>query len=216
MSDLRMGDLLDLLDLWRHFPKYQLERQAGMFFAMFLPDVLEAHYGIEFNREVIPEFPLRHGTLGTDVGKIGSNQSVNVDYAAFTRDGQKVFFVELKTDANSRRTKQDRYLEKAAGLEFKTLVQGIGLIRKVSPQRRKYDVLLHHLSELGVGGISHKPEVVYIQPRCNESRDDEKYGDCICFGKVAEVVEKRGRIGERFACSLREWANVRAGWLKGC
>ena len=122
MADPTMDDLLDLLDLWRHFPKYQFERRADLFFGVFLPDVLECHYGIEFNREVIPEFPLRHGTLGTNFGRTGANQSVNVDYVAFTRDGQRVFFVELKTDGNSRRTKQDDYLEKAAGLEFKTLV----------------------------------------------------------------------------------------------
>jgi hypothetical protein len=210
-----IGDLLDLLDTWRHLPKYQLERRADLFFALFLPDVLEAHYDCRFNREIIPEFPLRHGTLGTDLGGIGPNQSVNVDYAAFTKGDQRVFFVELKTDVNSRRTKQDSYLEKAASLEFRKLVKGIRFLREASAQHKKYDILLSRLAELGVDGISHKPEVVYIQPHCNKSANEKGHGDCICFGEVAETVKTRGGIGERFAHSLKEWADVKAGSLNG-
>ena len=69
MADPTIGDLFDMLDTWRHFPKYQLERRADLYFALFLPDILESHYGVKFNREVIPEFPLRHATLGTNQGE---------------------------------------------------------------------------------------------------------------------------------------------------
>ena len=209
MAAPTIDDLFNLLDKWRHLPKYQLERRADLFFALFLPDVLEAHYNFKFKREVIPEFPLRHGTLGTNRGNASPNQSVNVDYVAFTKDDQKVFFVELKTDLNSRRTKQDSYLEKAAGLEFKALVDGIFLIRENSAQSKKYARLLDYLSELGVDGILHRPRAVYIQPRCNKGDVD-----CICFEEVAEVVKARGEIGERFAQSLCEWAKVEAGSRK--
>jgi hypothetical protein len=215
MADPTIGDLFDMLDTWRHFPKYQLERRADLYFALFLPDILESHYGVKFNREVIPEFPLRHATLGTNQGRTGQNQSVNVDYATFTLEGQRVVFVELKTDANSRRTRQDVYLEKATGLEFRTLVDGIPLIREASTQPKKYDVLLDRLSGLGVNEIAHKPEVVYIQPRCDKSAGDKSHGDCICFGRVAESVKTKGPIGERFARSLEEWASVTAGSPRG-
>ena len=215
MANPAIGDLFDRLDTWRHLPKYQLERRADLFFALFLPDILESHYGVKFNSEIIPEFPLRHGTLGTNQGRTSQNQSVNVDYATFTQEDQRVVFVELKTDANYRRTKQDLYLKKASGLEFRTLVKGISLIRKASGQRKKYDVLLKRLSELGFNEIAHKPEVVYIQPHCDKPAGDKSHGDCICFGRVAESVKTKGAIGERFAHSLEEWASVTAGSPKG-
>jgi hypothetical protein len=39
-------DLFDRLDAWRHFPNYQLERRADIFFALYLPEVLESTLGI--------------------------------------------------------------------------------------------------------------------------------------------------------------------------
>ncbi len=210
MTAPTIDNLFNLLDEWRHFPKYRLEPRADPFFAMFLPDVLEAHYGCEFNREVIPEFPLRHGTLGTNKTERSRNLSVNVDYAAFTKNDQKVFFVELKTDVKSRDPDQDSYLKKATGFEFKTLVDGIPLIKEKSKQGGKYARLLDRLEELGVNGIAHKPKVVYIQPHSNKA-DHKGHADYIYFDEIAKVVKTHGEIGERFARSLCEWAKVEAG-----
>ena len=54
MTNPTICDIFELLDKWRHLPDYQLERRADIYFAMFLPDVLEARYG---PCEIIPEFP---------------------------------------------------------------------------------------------------------------------------------------------------------------
>ena len=214
MTTRTIETVFDTLDEWRHLPKYQLERRADIFFALFLTDVLEKHCSTKFERLVIPEFPLRHGTLETNKGRIGPNQSVNVDYAAFSKDYNKVFFIELKTEMDSRTDKQDSYLKKAAELEFKTLVEGVCLIRKHAKQpkkhAKKYERLLELLSEVPVDAVEHKPQIVYIQPDCAE-KNHQDHQNYICFDEFAEVVARRGEIGERFAQSLKCWAKVEAG-----
>ena len=51
---------LGLLDTWRHLPAYQLERRADIFFALFLPDVLEEKFGVPISPVLIPEFPVKN------------------------------------------------------------------------------------------------------------------------------------------------------------
>ena len=92
MTDPTIYDLFNLLDDWRHLPKYQLERRADLFFALFLPDVLEQHCDTPINPLIIPEFPLK---------KCANNGSNNVDYFALSADGKRAFFVELKTEMRS-------------------------------------------------------------------------------------------------------------------
>jgi hypothetical protein len=55
--------LFDLLDAWRHFPSYPLERRADLYFALYLPEVLETQFGFPVQPQLVPEFPLRIGTL---------------------------------------------------------------------------------------------------------------------------------------------------------
>ena len=210
MTKQTIDHVFNLLDNWRHLPKYQLERRADIYFAIFLADALKSHFSTEFNSEVIPEFPLRHGTLGTEVGNKHPNLSVNVDYVAFTTDNPGVYFVELKTDLNSRRTSQDDYLKRAKHLEFSKLVHGIHSIREKTEQTNKYDHLLASLSKLGVENLRNQPEIVYLQPRYDQMSHKE-YAHYIYFEEFASLVEGLGELGVRFAKSLREWATVDAG-----
>ena len=218
MTDPTICDVFDRLDKWRHFPNYQLERRADIYFAMFLPDVLKARYG---PCQIIPEFPLRHGTLGTDKestgkGGIGANQSVKVDYAAFTKDPQAVYFVELKTDCSSVSLDQAKYLKKAKGLEFRKLADGIDYIieNKKTKQLKKYKYLRKRLSDLSVLDLAQRPEIVYILPErtqeCTEVKgaknvDLKKFASIITFEEFAKEAEKHGPLGERFAKSLVRW-----------
>ena len=55
--------VFDLLDAWRHLPAYQLERRADIFFALFLPEVLEKHFNIALNPILVPEFPIRKSNV---------------------------------------------------------------------------------------------------------------------------------------------------------
>ena len=143
--------VFDLLDRWRHLPAYQLERRADVFFALFLPEVLGAHLSkqencsVEINPTLIPEFPIK---------KIGNNQSEKADYLALSKDGERAFLIELKTDMASRRKEQDDYLKCAAKRGLPCLVCDILKICRATDEKAKYVHLLENLSQLGL--VEHK------------------------------------------------------------
>ena len=229
-----VADVFGLLDEWRHLPAYRLESSVAPFFALFLREVLSAKLGVELHPVVIPEFPLRKGTLYAD----RSNQSFNVDYVAFSQDDQKAYLVELKTDMGSRRDDQSCYLVKARDVGIRKLVCDIKLLAKASDKKPKYVHLLHLLSKVGVISIPNnslyeksfptakpgwsaalekvevrtndkfakKPEVVFIQPTVNgDKRHDKHNFNVIVFDEVADIVEQHGELGSIFANHLREW-----------
>ena len=99
--------LFDRMDAWRHLPNYQLERRADLFFSLYLPKVLEEKLGFPVRERLIPEFPVRIGTI---YPHIPINKSFKIDYVALSEDGSKAVLVELKTEGMSRRSSQDKYL----------------------------------------------------------------------------------------------------------
>ena len=96
--------MLSHMDQWRHLPKYQLERRADIFFAMWLPQVLERFTGKEIDRRVIPEFPLKKALVDD---KAMGLETLNIDHLVFSSDMKMAWMVELKTDMNSRDDQQD-------------------------------------------------------------------------------------------------------------
>ena len=79
--------LFDLLDQWRHFPAYQLERRADIFFALYLPGIIEHALGVKVDARVIPEFPIR---------KEHSRRSTKVDYLALSEDRSSAFLMSSR------------------------------------------------------------------------------------------------------------------------
>ena len=140
-----VSHVFELLNRWRHLPAFSLEPLVAPFFAIFLRDVLRKKFCNEIHETVIPEFPLRKGTLNNGEG----NQSDKVDYVAFGKDNDAVYLVELKTDMDSRRKEQDRYLNKASRKNFVDLVEGIRKSAKASDRKQKYVHLLHQLHLAG-------------------------------------------------------------------
>ena len=130
-----INHLFDLLDEWRHFPNYQLERRSDIFFALNLPEVLECKLGFQINPILIPEFPLR---LGTIYPEKNLNKSVKVDYVAFTDNGDSVVLVELKTESRSRREVQDHYLHAAKEVGFTKLLEGLLQIFIATNVKKKF------------------------------------------------------------------------------
>ena len=129
---------------------------------MFLSDVLSEHFNTG-ETTVIPEFPLRIGTLYPDDinrNKRGAenNQSVKVDFAAFNKNMGVVYLVELKTDVNSRNDTQDDYLKSAREIDFKTLIGDVKKIAWASNSKHKYGHLLYRLELLG---LIKAPEELY-------------------------------------------------------
>ncbi|RLB52661.1 MAG: hypothetical protein DRJ42_14240, partial [Deltaproteobacteria bacterium] len=209
----RIDQMFLHLDRWRHLPAYQLERRIDIFFSVYLVDVLREITGDDLVDTIIPELPLKRDLV---VPGNSSHHSVKVDYAVFTRSRDKVYFVELKTDDQSRRTEQDDYLNRAQALGFRPIVDGIRQILLHTDAHQKYFHLAHSLAALGYLDLPddlatfHYPqvrrglterleaiettgpesaiEVVYVQPNAN--RDDGTEHLTIDFNQFADHVDK--------------------------
>jgi hypothetical protein len=200
--------LFSQLDEWRHLPSYQLERRADVFFAIYLTDIIKRKYyqDVEY---IIPEFPVRIGTIYKHHGFANPNLSFKIDYVAVCNKTKKVFLIELKTDDGSRREKQDNYLSNARAINIPDLVDGILEIYKVTSSKKKYDNLLSLLSNIGwVDNVAIKNtstnyeiEIVYIQPNADESDKT-----IITFNEISNILaDKQDELTKRFIKSILEW-----------
>ncbi|MGL1937130.1 MAG: hypothetical protein OCD01_19030 [Fibrobacterales bacterium] len=210
MNDKTIDGLFEIMDTWRHFPNWQLERRADIFFALFMEEILSIA-GITDITGIIPEFPVRVGEVYPDDD---TNRSFKIDYVAITKE--KVWLVELKTNQESRRAKQDEYLTRSQLLGFDVLLDGILKIYDATKAKDKYRCLLDALCDAGVlvksnatsyvkRHVYRECEVVYIQPVGNcGSGDDEKV---ISFRQIVSSGVLSGEIGVRFAESLGEWSD---------
>ena len=231
MSSPTLDTLFNRLDEWRHLPAYQLERRADIFFALFLPEVLEARCGA-LNPLVIPEFPLRKGTLWPkkyEKSNQQRNRSAKADYAVFTKNCQTMYLVELKTDSKSFDKTQYNNYKKAQNVGLHALIEGILRICENTKHIQKYVHLLKRLCELDLVTIpkvqcvdnvtaayrkvqntvcenwkKSEIKIVYVQPTARLSSNID-IDDAIDFEEFARIAEKRGEVGKVFAGYLRKW-----------
>jgi len=218
--------VFDLLDRWRHFPAYQLERRADIFFAPYLAGVVGEALGVEMDERVVPEFPLRLGALFDD----GSNQSVKVDYLILAKDRSRAVLVELKTDMASRRDRQDELMRRACEVGMRQLLEGVIQIAPKSAEMEKYGHLLVELRALGLLDVPEELEtslypqrkrgvtallrqvraivghrqvllsVLYVQPL------DDGGDGVISFARFAGYVRRfSDPVSRRFLQSLVKW-----------
>ena len=226
----QIDTLFDRMDAWRHLPNYQLERRADLFFSLYLPEVLEAKLGLPVQEQIVPEFPVRIGTIYPE---IPIDKSYKIDYVALSADADWAVLVELKTDGMSRRENQDRYLLASREAGFPALLGGVLDIFRATSSKRKYFCLLEHLESMGLLRIpaqvkeimsrstlrgitkaSHQIEIttqvaesviMYVQPNGDAP-------DTISFEDFRAVVQRHDDpISQRFAQSLPKWANTQAG-----
>ncbi len=214
------------MDRWRHLPAWQLERRADIFFSVYLADVVAELTGVPVSDRLIPELPIKRDLIWPEHP---TSKSVKVDYCLLARDRSRAFFVELKTDAGSRRAAQDHYLERARDVGFRAIVGGIADIARASSAHQKYAHLLAELAHHGlvrlpadllrfvypkprqglrarqqdievlVGDSEFDVEVIYVQLRSGQGR-------CIDFDTFARFVERHDDpVSRHFARSLRQW-----------
>jgi hypothetical protein len=227
----RLDQLFELLDRWRHLPAYQLERRADILFAIYLPAFLSHYLKIDIRPELIPEFPVRLGSIYPDLPVKNQNHSCKVDYVAFAQDGSKIWFVELKTDSLSRRDRQDEYLLLAQKVGMPTLIDGICKLFLKTTAKNKYYCLLVSLESLGqlklptafhegprtgwrgaaldIATVSILPqpqiEILYLQPIRVETGD-------IGFEAFADwLTQFPDPLSQKFGENLRRWAKLPAG-----
>jgi hypothetical protein len=226
----QIDTLFNRMDVWRHLPNYQLERRADLFFSLYLPEVLEAKLGFPVSGQVVPEFPVR---IGTVYPGIPINKSYKIDYVALLADADKAILVELKTEGLSRRDSQDKYLLASRDAGFRALLSGVLDIFRATNSKRKYFALIELLESMGLlqiplemKEIMSRPRlqgaieasraievttsatvsiIVYVQPNGNGD-------DIISFEDFRAIVQKHhDPLSQRFAKSLTEWASVKAG-----
>lgn len=213
------------LDRWRHLPAYQLERRVDIFFSVYLKALLEEVTGVALEDELLPELPIKRDLIWPE---LAGHSSVKVDYALFAKDRSKVFFVELKTDAGSRRDTQDHYLETASRLGFRKIVEGFCAILLKTNAHQKYHHLASALARLGYlttpddlrqflypslrngfrdrlaairpAGVDSLVEVIYVQPRATAGVR------AIDFAVFAEFVARNpDPLSQSFAAHLLKW-----------
>lgn len=233
-----ISELFEQLDTWRHFPAYQLERRADAFFALYLREVLEEVSGVPLSPIVIPELPLRRGTLW--LGE--NNQAVRVDFALFAKDGSRAYLVELKTDLASLRERQDAYLERARGIGLRPIVEAI--VRDILPatvEEQKYVHLVAALAQLGLVELPPELEpaffpvlrrdrakhvarirvcerevpieLVYVQPLAIARASSI----CVDFERFASVVKRHpDPFSQTFAAYLLRWRDRAGGEPPRC
>jgi len=227
-----IAEVLTLLGGWRHLPAYRLESRADAFFALFMRQVVQHRVGMPLRPTMIPEFPLRRGTLWGE-GTAGANASTKVDYALFSEDARSVYFVELKTDQGSRRDEQDAYLVESAKGGFRRLIDGVLQIALATDTKyvRKYLHLLRTLERLGfvrvpASAYDHAfPDIRVgltdalrsienlvidsaMQVHVLYVQPIATSQDAIGFEEFAAVAESQGRVGSLFASFLREWTST--------
>ena len=146
------AELFDRFDAWRHFPDYQLERRSDIFFSLYMVEALEEKLGYAVSPQLVPEFPVRIGTIYSDTRARGrkKNHSKKIDYLALSADGRTPILVELKTDVASRRAVQDEYLLAAQAAGLPALIEGVLDLFRVSTAKRKYYCLLQQLQRMGL------------------------------------------------------------------
>lgn len=220
-----LDTLFHNLDTWRHLPNYQLERRADIFFSVYLKGVVEEFTGVKLEDVFIPELPIKRDLVWPDHA---TNKSVKVDYALFASNRSRVYFLELKTDTESRRDEQDLYLSTAQRLGFRKIVEGLREILLSTATHQKYHHLAITLAHLGylklpvdletfvyptpreglrsrleqisVSDDDPAVEVIYLQPTAS-------VGDrCIDFERFATCVERfSDPFSARFCQHLRRW-----------
>jgi len=207
MEEKIINGIFDLLDEWRGYSAYQLERRADIYFAFYIKEILNGKKRCEIDF-VLPEFPVMKGILddSDDV------KSFRIDYLAYSKASGKVFLVELKTDINSKYSYQEEYLHKAKEKNINKLVGGLLKIYDATKSKEKYKRYLKKLSEIGWIKFdnSGKPintsgdyevEVIYILP--NNSNDD---ANVISFDDIRDYLkDNKDFITQRFLKSLKAW-----------
>jgi hypothetical protein len=195
---------------WKKLPAYKAEPRIDSLIGYFLDSILSDFLKVEIEG-VIPEFPLRLGTIYPEQeGTNYSDRSYKVDFLAVGNNGIN-YLVEFKTDTSSRVEKQDLYLQQSKSLGSQALLEGALIIADVSTYKNKYRHLKSKLQNTGMLGETFdyllknpKLEIVYVQPQNN---NNDPY--IISFEWIAnwlEGIAEKDSFEVVFAATLRLWS----------
>ena len=138
---------------WKKLPAYKLETRIDSLIGFVLPKVLRA-WNKDYETEVIiPEFPLRLGTIYPKKyeNTKSANRSYKVDFYVRTKSNKNLF-IEFKTASASRKNKQDKYLQDSTIVKMKLILDGIITIHEATSYKYKikYNYLLNKFKDAGL------------------------------------------------------------------
>ncbi len=187
---------------WKKLPSYQLEPRIDSIVGYYLPEILEDFLKEKING-IIPELPLKCRE---------SKRSYKVDFYAQGETG-KNYFIEMKSDSNSRRDKQDVYLQRSIDIGMSSIVSEILSILNVSRYKKKYAHLKSKLIKLNLVddsdqfiGTNCEIKIIYIQPRILKGEEGD---NTIGFSYIAKWLKEHYSMNE-FAIEL---SNALMQWV---
>ncbi|MFD0836694.1 hypothetical protein ACFQ0I_13025 [Mariniflexile aquimaris] len=201
----------EMMKDWKKLPAYKAEPRIDSLIGYFLEPIL-ADFLKEKIEGVIPELPIRLGTVQPKLENTKyAERSYKVDFFAVGKNGTN-YLIEFKTDTNSRRTKQDEYLNNSKQLGTANIINGILKISNVSTYITKYNHLKSKLQQVGLldadnkyNGKNKELEIIYIQP-VNHNNENL----VIDFNWIADWLEKNNKkdsFETELSNALRIWAN---------
>jgi hypothetical protein len=199
----------EMLIDWKKLPAYKAEPRVDSLIGYYLNSLITDILKIPIE-EIIPEFPLRLGTIHPKHnGTTYADRSYKVDFLAIGKNGIN-YLVEFKTDHASLRPKQDDYLIKSVDLGSEKIINGAIDISRVSTFKTKYDHLKQKLvdfelidSDLKYTGKNPLCEIIYVIPANNENKEN-----VIDFKDIADWFERKPELDsfeKPFVRVLRHW-----------
>jgi|GEM_PF-3973546 len=202
----KMQELFSLMSKWKGLPKYQMERRADIFFALYLPTIWEAKgLGAITHDNIIPEFPIKNEE---------NNRSCNIDYVVFC--DEKVYYVELKTDANSFKSKQlDRMKDNRKINEALKGVEELASDKygRGEYKQGKYNKLTEIIKEIKqkyTYDDETDAQICYIGSRALENKTRALSIDhFITFSYISSILENKegDDLATAFSGVLEDWDN---------
>jgi len=207
----KMQELFSLMREWKELPKYQIERRADIFFALYLPTIWkdwidsEGFLGDISHGDIIPEFPMKNKE---------NNRSCNIDYAVFCKEN--VYYVELKTDVNSFKPKQLVRMKEHENVKL-ALSDALELARSKKDREKykqvKYDELSRRIKnikydEKNVAQICYiGPDALEKNPKFNKELVNKNIRHFIPFSKIIETLKKdpKDKLALLFIKELENW-----------
>lgn len=200
---------LEYLSNWKKLPAYRAEPRVDWLIALAIPGLVCERFQSEC-KLLLPEFPLRKGTIYKDKNK--GNESYRVDYYCLLEDGRHVL-IEVKTDMNSIDSAQLKRFRDAKALGMFHILKGLQQIyegTKNKGYKQKYKNLINELEKAGIinnefiiqGGIKNDIEIVYIQPKQTQHEDILVFG----FDFICNILDQsQDEFIVEFSKLLRTW-----------
>lgn len=184
---------------------------------------------------IVPEFPIKRELVCRGYK---TNKSIKIDYIAFGTNGT-VYYIELKTDINSRRVSQDDYMETCMSVGFASIINGLKDIFMATSSKQKYYQLFELLQAAEVislpPGLKEailsksresislikcielkrefpKSKIVYIQPNMEKDNENKYF---IGFEDIVEVLKGHNDEFSRvFSEYLLKWRSPAGGSIE--